>query len=95
MGIIYNESPEPYTGKGGFKLENARATEKWLEHFSNSLILTAIMQSPKDRVEKQAASRELAICDRKMAFWKRHPNFNLHAATFEATELKKLWAKKK
>ena len=67
------------------------ATKQWTIHFNNSLFLTAVQQSPKDFSERHQATKELAICERKMAFWRRHPNFEQQKAADEALKLKKMW----
>lgn len=74
------------------RLENADATKHWLQHFSNSLILSRIGQVLTDAREKIQASRELQICHRKMAFWERHPRYLPQTAQREAMALRRAWA---
>ena len=69
------------------------ATRIWLGHFSNSLILSAIQQKPRDFSERHQATKELTICERKMTFWRRHPNFDQQKASSEAQKLKNMWSK--
>lgn len=90
MAIFYDdnarsEGPPP-------NLSRMNATKIWLSHFSNSLILTAIQQKPKDFLEKHQATKELGICQRKMAFWERHPKFQQQTAANEAHKLKSAWS---
>lgn len=74
------------------RLDDADATKRWLDHFSNSLILTRIGQVSTDAREKIQAGRELVVCQRKMAFWARHPNYLPHTAQTEAQKLRRAWA---
>ena len=92
MFIIYEDNVSVRTGRPPdvYKMD---ATKLWLDHFSNSLILTAIQRSPKDFSEKIQATKELAICEKKMTFWARLPLYDLAKATQEATKLRHLWSK--
>lgn len=74
------------------RLENADATRHWLQHFSNSLILSLICQVSTDAREKIQVGREMQICQRKMAFWERHPRYLPQTAQTEATKLRRAWA---
>jgi hypothetical protein len=41
--------------------------------------------------ERADANKELAICDRKMAYMEKHANFNWGVVLPEIERLKKLW----
>lgn len=66
------------------------ATKKYLEHYSNSLILSLYLKDGT-RIEKQQASTELAICERKMKYWERHENFDKFRMIKGCDDLKKQW----
>ena len=91
MSIIYSDT-SVMTGRPP-DMSKMDATKKFLEHFSNSLILKAIQQKSKDLGEKHQATKELNICDRKMEFWRRHPRFNMATATNAANTLRAQWAR--
>jgi hypothetical protein len=44
--------------------------------------------------ERAQASKELAICDKKMSYMEKHANFCWDAVLPEIEKLKKLWRKK-
>ena len=91
MSIIYSKT-EP-RGRKSYHVDyyELPATKFWLTHFANSLILSAIQRNPQDLHERIQATNELTICDRKMAYWAKHLNYNVDDATREATTLRKQW----
>lgn len=74
------------------RLDSADGTARWLEHFSNSLILNAFLQRAGTPSEKAQIQKEMSICERKMAFWRRHPRFVQKTASDEAQKLRSAWA---
>lgn len=65
----------------------------WKKHRENRAFLF-FMYKNGTIAEKQQAAKELEICDRKLAFWERHPQFNRETAGRFAQEIMKQWAKK-
>ena len=89
MFFIYEESKG---GKSSFNIADADATDFWLRHFSNALYLRFIAQHKNTSTsEKAQANKELAIADRKMTFWAKHPNYSKERAVAGAGKLKKDW----
>lgn len=68
-----------------------KATEGYLRHYDNYLILSFIQKSTTDRKEKQQATQELTICERKMRWMENHPNFEKDIALREVSKLKENW----
>ena len=90
MALIYEETSG---GRGGaISTASMDATACWLTHFSNSLHLKFIAERSTDVHERAQANKELAIAERKMAFWKKHPNFETLKAANGAAALKKNWS---
>lgn len=58
----------------------------FMSHYANFLYLDFILNNG-DYQERQQARKELVICERKMKFWERHPDFN---STFVRGEKEKL-----
>lgn len=67
------------------------AVKKYLEHYGNYLILDAISKAPKNAVEKRQALKEMTICERKLTYWQRHPNFDDQEAKRGVAVLKAQW----
>ena len=88
--IIYTESP--YTGPK-LNLSKMDATKKALEHQANYLFLTAVQMSPRDFAEKCQATKELAICERKIAYWRRMHGFDQRRFENEALRMKAEWTR--
>lgn len=90
MSICYNEN-DKYTGPP-ISYHKINANSSYLKHYENSLLLQFMLQngSMKERAE---ASKELAICDRKMSRMEKHANFDWDAVLPEIEKLKKLWHK--
>ncbi|WP_156421582.1 hypothetical protein [Aureimonas sp. AU40] len=66
-------------------------TKHYLKHYANSLYLAFIAKSTKDGAERRQAESELAIAERKMAYWRRHPNYVQADALKGIADLKKQW----
>ena len=45
-------------------------------HLENYFFLKFIIQNSQDMLERHRASKELDICERKIAYWKKMPTFN-------------------
>lgn len=94
MAIVYDDSVKSdHTGPMP-PYETWKATEKYLGHYENYLYLDFIAKNSTDRKELHQARKELTICERKMEYWKRHPNWNKDKDVFAKIEkLKKQWAR--
>ena len=84
--IVYDSGP--YDGPR-LNLSKMDATRQWLKHFSNSVLLTRIAQSPRDLEHKMQALRELDIAERKMRYWERQSSYDPLAAREEARRIKR------
>jgi hypothetical protein len=52
------------------------ANRAYMRHFENFLFLDFILNNGNMN-ERHQAKLELAICERKMTFWERHPTFEV------------------
>lgn len=87
---LYSDVREPFTGNVDF--HSLDAVKGYLRHYGNKLYL-GFMLANGTRIEKQQASKELEICERKLTWWQRHPNFDRDQALRGAEALKRDWAK--
>ena len=90
MFFYDDEKKKAYTGPI-IPYHELPATTYWVTHFSNSLYLIFYEQNDPDIRNRRQAAKELEICEKKMAYWKRHPNWNSDEAATKAIELKKMW----
>ena len=90
MTLVYKEDE----GRGGpqFAFDPLRcdANKLWEDHFNNACFLTLLLQHGT-RIERHQASKEMVICERKMAYWSRQPHFDNAKAAEQALAVKKLW----
>lgn len=91
MSIIYDEQPRTFSG--GLKIDQMNPHKPYLTHYSNLLHLQFILNNSTDRVEKHQAAKEVIICERKLAFWARHPSWNPTLIANETAKLKQQWAR--
>lgn len=91
MALFYSDNREPFKGRPG-DFAKYPATAKYLEHYANYIILDRILQAPKDLAERGQAAKELTLCEKKLAYWTRHPNFVRAEAERGVAKLKALWA---
>lgn len=95
MYIFYNENE--VRQRGGFMMPYHKqdANKKFMDHYSNYIILNEILKKPKDFGEKVQAVKELNICEKKMEYWKKHANFDQNLANKQVEDLKSLWSNRK
>jgi len=89
--FFYSESKgrEEYTGPSVWSMDGTRG---YLRHYDNYLYLSFVFNNPlATMVEKHQAGKELKMCERKLAFWKRHPTYNDKKAIEEVIKKKKQW----
>lgn len=83
-------------GSGGnfdiSRLMRMDPTKQYCKHLDNWFFLKFVLMNSKDFAEQAQANKELAICERKMAYWKRNARFDSDAAQRYKDQLKKLWA---
>jgi hypothetical protein len=72
MALVYSDT-EPYTGPP-IRIDSMDPHAAYRKHLENWYFLRFI-QLRGTRIERAQATRELAICDRKLAFWSRHHAF--------------------
>ena len=91
MFFIYSDEKLPFTGRP-IPYNQQPATENYIKHFDNSLYLKFMANHKKTSVqEKIQAGKELQIAERKMEYWRRHPNFDLDRAVKATDKLKHNW----
>jgi hypothetical protein len=90
MTIFYSEQRSEPVGPLP-PYETWDAVKGYLNHYSNYLVLDFMAKTSKDGREKAQARKELTICERKLAYWRRHPNFRLDEVTRGVEKLKAMW----
>ena len=71
------------------------AVNGYLTHYSNFMYLRFIRDSPlSTAAEKRQAIREITICDRKLTWWQRHPNYDSVAVGEGKRKLHEQWRMK-
>ena len=61
---------------------------------SNTLIFSLVAANSKDGCEIYQSNKELQICQRKLDYWKKHPDFDINICHYHNNELIKKWSKK-
>jgi hypothetical protein len=61
------------------------------KHLQNWFYLKFIIMNSNNFQEKAQATKELAICDRKLSYWKRNPRFDHKRMISDTEALKKKW----
>lgn len=92
MVLIYGNEPRTNAkfSKPISEWEPAQVMGAWQKHVENRCFLF-FMYTKGTCSERQQASQELEICDRKIAFWERHPNFDKPAAQLANAKIKRNW----
>lgn len=89
MAHFYPANPGPYTGPNVdvWRMDGTRA---YLEHYGNRMILDFFAKHGTF-AEQRDVEREIAVCERKLAFWRRHPNFDQAKALEGIERIKRNW----
>ena len=90
MSIIYDENKKP-SGPSAIPYHSLPATRYWHTHFENSCYLRFIAEKSDDPAERRQANSELIIANKKMDYWKRHPNWDTAGAARLAETTKQKW----
>ena len=87
VGICYEDN-EPPPSKP-IKVNPNRA---FIKHYENSLYLQFIADHTETSFqEKNRANYELTIADRKMAYWRKHPEFSEERMISDCLVAKSKW----
>ena len=89
MALIYSDT-EVRGNFSGIDIYKMNPHTPYLHHFENSMYLS-FMLANGTTAEKIQASKELKICERKMAFWRRHPMFIQSEMAQKTLDIKKKW----
>lgn len=87
--LVYDDEPS-----GSFRgsVASADPIRAWATHFGNALYLRFIAANSTDGRERGQANKEIAICERKLAYWQRHPKWTAAAAEAAVATVKAQWA---
>lgn len=91
MAFFYSETREPFTGS--VKFDKLNAVKGYLRHYDNLMFLT-FMSNNGTFQEKAQARKELAICERKLQWWQRHPNYVQQEVLAGIDKIKAQWSAK-
>jgi hypothetical protein len=72
-------------------IHNMDPNSQYAKHLDNWFFLKFILMNSTDWREKAQATKELAICDRKLSYWKRNPKFDTKRMMDDTLQLKKKW----
>ena len=69
------------------------SSQAYLRHFDNYLFLNFVAKKGPFQ-ERAAVEKEIIICERKLKFWQRQPNFDEKLVRKETERLIKNWRSK-
>lgn len=70
--------------------DSPRVMAAWRVHADNRMYLE-FMAKKGTFQERGQARKELLICDRKLTFWKKHPNWDARTAELHMVHLRTQW----
>lgn len=89
MSLVYSDTFS--AGGAGFNPLRCNAVKLYAEHYGNSLYLAFMLKNGTMK-EKNEASNELPICERKMTYWENQPHFCRDEANRACMKIKKMWS---
>jgi len=88
--IVYDESA--HSGPSKVPYDRLWASKHWLTHYGNLRYLEFIAAHPDATfTEKAQARREIVLAQRKMDYWKRHPNWNQEEVANGKASVDRMW----
>lgn len=91
MSFFYSDNNEPFTGSR-LPLSEINKNNMHLKHLENWFQLKFILVAPGATLqEKHQATKELDICERKLAYWSKFSDFDEKKAQAETMRLKRIW----
>ena len=90
MGLVYHDEERTRSG-GPLNVHAMNPHKPYKTHVKNWYYLQFILTASDNFAEKRQAQRELNICVRKLAFWYRHPMFDIAQGATITSEAKKEW----
>lgn len=87
--IIYDDT-EPHTHFRGFK-GTPNPHKNYVRHLGNWFYLKFVLTKTASLIDKFQATKELAICERKLDYWYRQPTFDPKEVEPEVRNLKSTW----
>lgn len=90
MTFFYSDTRDPDAPK--INVWKMNGTKAYLRHYDQYLFLHFVAgNSRASEAERRQARHELTICEKKLEFWKRHPNYDHDEALRGIANLKKNW----
>ena len=83
--FFYTPNAPRGTFRSRLPYDEQPATDRWLVHYGNSIVLTALAQRAPLAEHRAQARSELETAERKMAYWLRHSNWDSRLAGRLAT----------
>jgi hypothetical protein len=87
--IIYDD-PEPHTHFRGFR-GTPNPHKNYVKHVQNWFYLKFVLSKTPSITDKFQATKELAICERKLDYWYRQPSFDPKEVEKDLRDLKATW----
>jgi len=87
MFFIYDDRSKG----GGFNPMDLNPNKMYKKHIENWFYLSFIATTSDIFSERNQARKELDICERKQAYWKKHPEFDPEIATHDTENVRKSW----
>jgi len=86
--LVYNEN-EVRTG-GGPDFASLCPNKQYKRHLENWFFLRLTLRNG-NMIDRHQASKEMAICDRKLEYWQRKPTFDQKQGDADMKELRNKW----
>lgn len=88
---FYSATSEPFTGDP-VPYHRQNATKRYLTHYGNLMFLQFVVAESQDRAERQQATLEIPMCEKKLKHWTHHANYDHDEAMRGVDRIKKEWA---
>ena len=89
--FFYSDTKQPFSGSPS-KIWEMNGTKVYVDHYSNLLYLQFVANNElASFAERAQAEKEIKLCEKKLEWWRRHPNYNQEEALRQVAELKRQW----
>ncbi|QWY83090.1 hypothetical protein [Rhizobium phage RHph_X66] len=87
---MYFYSDTAPKGRSDINVWKMNGSKSYLTHFSNYLFLMFVSKRGT-RAERASVEKEILICQKKLAFWERHPRYDAEYVQKEKEKMIRAW----
>jgi hypothetical protein len=91
MYFIAAYADEGPKSKSDFSIPDLDPHFMYMKHYENYMLLQLVLKNDPSLVNRFQATKEIAVCERKLEWWSNRYEFDIQNVFQPCIEMKKLW----